>query len=245
MAWYPTASSWQTFKIGQTGWKVWALQLNLNTTADGNFGPNTEAAVKSVQQAAGLLADGIAGPATQRYLCISLSKAAETKYSLPKKLLQGIVEGESGNYVACTSYETSDGGRDYGAYQDHQVDPSQATLANSFSIRYMAEDTANKLRTQKKLYATRSAVQNPKAGSFLASLGTTTDERAWKLAVLYHNWPYAADRLSRGYTIYVDGSDNEPKQWIISASGGRLSTAVEWCRAYIDSKVVYVTSWTA
>ncbi|HET8593451.1 MAG TPA: peptidoglycan-binding protein [Solirubrobacterales bacterium] len=55
---------------GKRGWDVAALQFLLNNRGfgpgdfDGGFGPNTESAVRRYQAAAGLAADGIAGPST-------------------------------------------------------------------------------------------------------------------------------------------------------------------------------------
>jgi peptidoglycan hydrolase-like protein with peptidoglycan-binding domain len=59
---------------GMRGWDVAALQFLLSTRGygpggfDGGFGPNTDAAVRRYQSAAGLAVDGIAGPATLRAL---------------------------------------------------------------------------------------------------------------------------------------------------------------------------------
>ena len=57
-------------KTGQRGWDVAALQFLLNSRGfgpggfDGGFGANTAAAVRRFQSAAGLAADGVAGPVT-------------------------------------------------------------------------------------------------------------------------------------------------------------------------------------
>ena len=50
--------------LGASGERVVALQQALGITADGDFGPQTEAAVKAFQQRSGLEADGRVGPKT-------------------------------------------------------------------------------------------------------------------------------------------------------------------------------------
>lgn len=54
----------RVLKVGSRGAQVKKLQEALGVTADGSFGPGTEAALKTWQAANGLTADGIAGPAT-------------------------------------------------------------------------------------------------------------------------------------------------------------------------------------
>ncbi|HEX6603141.1 MAG TPA: peptidoglycan DD-metalloendopeptidase family protein [Solirubrobacterales bacterium] len=60
----------RTMRIGNRGWDVAALQFLLQRAghgpgrADGVFGPLTQAAVLRAQRAAGIGADGLAGPAT-------------------------------------------------------------------------------------------------------------------------------------------------------------------------------------
>lgn len=51
-------------KKGLSGEPVRRLQAKLGVTADGEFGPNTETALKAWQTGKGLSADGIAGPDT-------------------------------------------------------------------------------------------------------------------------------------------------------------------------------------
>ena len=67
----PPASPSVDFDIvrlnSQGPWVV-KLQQALGITADGDFGPHTEAALKAFQQAHGLEADGIAGRQTYRAL---------------------------------------------------------------------------------------------------------------------------------------------------------------------------------
>ena len=51
-------------KRGLKGAPVKRLQAKLGITADGDFGPGTERAVREFQEANGLAVDGIAGPDT-------------------------------------------------------------------------------------------------------------------------------------------------------------------------------------
>jgi len=57
-----------TLRRGSRGPEVKALQQQLGITADGIYGPNTEAAVRAFQQRAGIQVDGIAGGQTQSAL---------------------------------------------------------------------------------------------------------------------------------------------------------------------------------
>ena len=238
MSYSPVASSTGTFKWGQSGWKVWAFQLNfpeiVNGTygADGIFGDDTKAVVVAFQKTNRLYADGIAGPLTQEKLFLVRSDYAEKLFSLPPKLLASIGKGESGYYTACVSGLTSDGGRDYGAYQDHLVNPTQEQLATAFTIADLALDTAQNLRENKDRYYLGKKF-----------VGAKTHQRAWELAALSHNWPYAAERLALGLSIYASG-DDVPRQWIIDATKGRLSTANQWVAEQISTKTSLVTLWT-
>ena len=54
----------QALRRGSKGDLVKKLQAKLGLTADGDFGPGTEAALKKWQTANGLTADGVAGPKT-------------------------------------------------------------------------------------------------------------------------------------------------------------------------------------
>jgi peptidoglycan hydrolase-like protein with peptidoglycan-binding domain len=58
------AASGGTLRRGSKGDDVKKMQAKLGLTADGDFGPGTEAALKKWQAANGLTADGVAGPKT-------------------------------------------------------------------------------------------------------------------------------------------------------------------------------------
>lgn len=47
---------------------VWCVQIAVNVTADGNFGPTTKQGVKNFQSKRGLAVDGVVGPATGNYI---------------------------------------------------------------------------------------------------------------------------------------------------------------------------------
>jgi putative chitinase len=70
-------------KNGSSGDLVAALQRKLGLTADGKFGPGTEAALKKWQTANGLTADGIAGSATLAKMGISSAAPAATSAPAP------------------------------------------------------------------------------------------------------------------------------------------------------------------
>ncbi|MBZ4420138.1 peptidoglycan-binding protein [Myxococcus sp. RHSTA-1-4] len=73
-----------TLRLGAKGEPVRALQQRLNVlgfnsgTADGSFGPKTEAAVKAFQQSRGLAADGVVGPKTWDKLGIKVQGNVST-----------------------------------------------------------------------------------------------------------------------------------------------------------------------
>ena len=60
----PVDPTYSMLKKGDMGPSVKKLQQLLGITADGNFGPKTEAKVKSFQKSKGLVADGLVGQKT-------------------------------------------------------------------------------------------------------------------------------------------------------------------------------------
>lgn len=77
---------------GVSGEPVRILQAKLGVTADGDFGPGTEKALKDYQSAHGLAADGIAGPDT--FLSLGLGElvllGVGTKGAAVKKLQEAL-----------------------------------------------------------------------------------------------------------------------------------------------------------
>ena len=75
------APSGALLREGSTGPGVAHLQSALKVQADGIFGPETEAAVRSAQQRAGLSPDGIVGPETRR--AVASNAGGDTSSPVP------------------------------------------------------------------------------------------------------------------------------------------------------------------
>lgn len=76
-----TGGGWPTVQYGATGVRVQTVQYLLDAhgaglTVDGQFGPATQAAVKSFQSAHGLTVDGIVGPQTWGALIIQVQSGS-------------------------------------------------------------------------------------------------------------------------------------------------------------------------
>jgi len=98
-----SGGSGPTLREGAKGEPVRALQQRLNTlgfnagTADGSFGPKTEAAVKAFQRAKGLTADGVVGPKTWDKLGIKVSGPVTQGPGGGGKVVTGYVNGVARN----------------------------------------------------------------------------------------------------------------------------------------------------
>ncbi|MGR3513123.1 MAG: peptidoglycan-binding domain-containing protein [Paracoccaceae bacterium] len=103
-------------KRGLKGAPVKRLQERLGITADGDFGPGTERAVREFQEANGLTVDGIAGPDTFTAMglheLVLLRKGS--RGDAVKKLQEGLGIGAdgifgSGTEAAVKEFQTSKG----------------------------------------------------------------------------------------------------------------------------------------
>jgi resuscitation-promoting factor RpfB len=112
-----SAASEVVVKRGDRGSAVRQIQDALGVTADGVFGPLTERAVKRFQRSKGLVVDGVVGPQTRSALGLSplssrsLSRGSRS-VSTPR-ILRLIAECESGGDPTAVSA----GGRYRGKYQ--------------------------------------------------------------------------------------------------------------------------------
>lgn len=223
------------------GTDVAALQLNLPTiTADGVFGKQTENAVRAVQKAAGLTVDGIAGLGTQQSICVTKSQRAQTDNHLPDGMLRSLLNNESGFAVAAWSRHPSDWGYDLGAYQ-LSIGPAgaaatQPNFEHGYSVKEMATEVGRTIREQ------HDGFPNPQASRYLNDMAGGDESRfAWLLAVNNHNWPYASEQIYQRGHIYLDPTtDDKVADWVVAASGGRLSTPRQWVYSYVTHATQFV-----
>jgi peptidoglycan hydrolase-like protein with peptidoglycan-binding domain len=184
----PPRTTKYSFKRGDVHLGVWALQRFLNyvyggLTEDGVFGPATEAIVQRYQAAVGATVDGIVGPQTQERIVRSVIVRTLFGATFPKGLLEGIVEAESGRMLAAANAAVP-GGIDLGLTQRRVYGPpfSEAAVKAAMDPLVNLDRSSENLHNAYQLYSGR--------------LGA--GEYAWRVAALAHNWPAAADQLSRG-----------------------------------------------
>lgn len=239
---------------GMSGHEIWALQLNLNgatnagLATDGDFGPKTKSAVVAFQKNQGLTADGIAGILTQRSLATKFFNAPETTFRLPRGLLYGITEGESGFALGATNFTVA-GGVDLGWLQRRVTDANwnEENITNAFDGRESMNFAAERLRTWKQRYASQP--------------GIVSTEAAWRNSVLRWNWPSAAEHFADG-TIktwqyresWTDSNGvnhtalrymKDPAMWIKAIGVPNVETGFQWAEHYVSSKTAYVTNWNS
>lgn len=235
----PTSSYRYSLRKGHVGNDVAVLQLNLGAVVDGDFGRKTEQSVIDWQTKYGLdPVDGIAGPDTQRSILVQLSRPATKGNGLPAGILKSIAFNESGFILSAAGPHSGDAGWDVGVYMRSSGSnfPSPSFSEDAFNVRKSAEWTALHLKE------TKMNLGIPVDSRYLHEIGEDNkDEFAWQLAILAHNWPYAADKIAKRGHIYDDPSrDDKPENWIILASGGRLATPREWVTSYIAKATGFV-----
>jgi peptidoglycan hydrolase-like protein with peptidoglycan-binding domain len=232
MSWTIPPETKYSFKKNSRGIVVWAIQAALNDvsqlsdiTQDGWYGNRTEARVASYQQAKGLVSDGIFGPASSQKMAQSLEVTVDV--SLPDRLIEGFVDGESAGHIGAVNWSVA-GGVDCSYLQRRVLDGSDdATIQRAFDGRYQFELLARALRDRVALYLPRIGVQGSTPLGFIP----TKQERAWRLAALAHNWPYAADRMSRGYAL-----SDRTAPWVPAGvtfkDGMPVVTYMDWAQFY-------------
>ena len=235
----PPSKTIYEFKKGDPdGAGIASLQMALNDrgylaqgvplTIDGNFGDSTDAAVRWFQKDRDLYVDGVVGLKTQTKLADEFGRIAKTANSLPSGLIYGLVEHEAGFRMGAVNWSVA-GGVDCGYVQRRVYGPPwteykvQDAFDSQLQINKFAADT-------KKLFDKyNDTVKYPAIHSKPNPI-----EYAWRLASLYHNWPYASDRLAQGYQL----SANEPsdpwwdKNVVKFTDGEPVVTYRDWAAYY-------------
>jgi peptidoglycan hydrolase-like protein with peptidoglycan-binding domain len=213
---------------------VYALQSLLvkkgfYVVRDGDFGNNTFEAVKKLQGSLGLGPsgiDGVAGPVTQSRAVQDTVSFYERERNLPALLLFSKVGYESGFYLGAVNW-SSPGGVDCGITQRRVYDEdyaNQAVILRAFDPGYQLRLSAERMR---ELYEI-----------FLSRPGTGGNHKlSWRLAVLNHNYPALADRISRVGVSGLSSYYTSPQQWVTSyglkfPDGAPIRTPLEWGQRY-------------
>ena len=244
-----------TIQKGLKGWPVFALQRALNEAdpkgvqlvEDFDFGPVTESGVKRFQSSAVLTQDGKAGPKTQEAIIqINIAVVDELK-QVPAGMLRSICLGESGNYIAAVAWG-SPGGVDVGAVQRRVYESqfnNQEVIKAAFDTGYQLGFVADTLAY---LF-----------GVFRARPKVSSDSLAWRLAVLNHNYPVLADRVSRYGIAGLSSYFTSPQSWVTNINakfpdGTPIRTPLQWGQKYSlgnsahgepGTMVRFVKTWSA
>ena len=121
-------------KRGLKGAPVKRLQAKLGITADGDFGPGTERAVKEFQEANGLAVDGIAGPDT--FTAMGLHELVLLRKGsrgiAVKKLQQGLGIGDDGIFGSGTEAAVKDFQTKNGLDADGLAGPETLAMLHTF-----------------------------------------------------------------------------------------------------------------
>jgi peptidoglycan hydrolase-like protein with peptidoglycan-binding domain len=131
-------------KRGLSGEPVKILQAKLAVTADGQFGPGTETALKTYQQQHGLKVDGIAGPDTfaQMGLYELILLKPGTSGDTVKKLQQSLGIAADGQFGAGTKKAVHEFQSKNGLEADGLAGP--ATLAKMSLFKEMTPEVVKK-----------------------------------------------------------------------------------------------------
>lgn len=218
-------SSGTSLVKGKQGIAVWALQRALNAQGyglleDGLFGDSTDWAVREFQRKNNLTVDGIFGRGSSAVLAVKL---AAKPTDVPKGLIRGAVEHESGNWIAAVNWTVA-GGVDCGYLQRRVYDAdlnNQAVIRRAFDGEYQVGLLANQLEDRHN--------------AFFGRPGAQTHERAWRLAMLNHNYPFAATEYSFGR--WPSSYALSPQDWVLAVGakfpdGAPIKTPHEWCQHY-------------
>jgi peptidoglycan hydrolase-like protein with peptidoglycan-binding domain len=226
------------------GAAVYGIQRSLNRSGlfdsniklDGVYGEQTAKRVKVFQKKLSIDQDGRFGPDTSKTASVYLQQTAlhESGSSLPVGLTFSIVSLESGDLIAANNWSVA-GGVDLSYVQRRVYTPyDDNAVKRAFDAVYQFKLLINTLRGRfDKYWSQPNAVK--------------TQEKAWRLAALSHNYPSGADKIAEvgeeGLSSYwttsqkwvTDHSTTSGKpqsEWRKFADGVPVTTPLEWCQHY-------------
>lgn len=224
-------------KLGERGWRAFAVQRVVGVVADGIWGAQTDKAVRAWQKAHGLLNDGIVGSATQSKMLKVMAAKVDTHFTvMPDGLLDGFARVEGANMLAATNPYTPPGGK-------------KGTDCGPCQIRvYAKTDGSYPIETIDSVYGLKSVFDAEAAFTIAARMftgrianyrsrnKTLSQRQIVEAAVLAHNWPAGADQIIRyGHVLSPDAL----AEWTIiptaerASYGGRTHyTRAEWAKEY-------------
>lgn len=217
----PPTTTKTSFQRGDYHLGVWALQSFLNDiyegklehlAEDGAFGVGTEFVVRKYQADVQAVSDGVVGPQTQGRMVRSC--VVRTGVVLPKGLLEGQIEVESGGYFAAANSKVV-GGIDLGLTQRRCYGPPFDPTKVKEAINPIPTVTVSAVELN--TWAIRYGVNRHPDCPF----------NRWQLAVLHHNWPWAAE------TYWKNGKLPSP---------GLIASWVTWTRMTYDQWAHYYVS---
>lgn len=224
----PPRDAYLPIKLGEKGWRAWALQNNLLAEgyklpqfgADGQYGQETKDALQRFQTKVGLKPDAVCGPATQ----MKMLKRAEAVVAgalpeLPPRLLFGFLMAEGSALLAPTNWSVG-GGVDCGPAQYRVYGPpyDKTKLKLAFDARESFRMAAQQFLARQLAARTRNRQR---------SLGLTADQLL-KASILAHNAPFMYDQIT------LNGRLTTPRtlaQWTNKPGGGHYTHA-EWAVEY-------------
>ena len=160
-------------KKGLSGEPVRRLQAKLGVTADGEFGPGTEKALKDWQTKNALAADGVAGPDTfmtmQLYELVLLKPG--TRGNAVKQLQEKLALTADGQFGAGTEKAVRDYQSKNGLKADGVAGP--ATLAQMKLFKEITADTVKASQVSASSVAEAAKSVAADAGSGLRSIWDT------------------------------------------------------------------------
>lgn len=221
-----------TIKEGATGVPAFAVQRVLNsadiqTAEDAVFGPKTTEKVKELQEFLNLSPeDGVVGPATQQKFVKRRTKREEHQFSLPPRLLLSKVLYESSAYWAAVNWSVP-GGVDCGVTQRRVYDEqygSDTVIRSVFDVRAQINVSAINVRNLYETFIRRAGINGRR-------------ELAFRTAVLSHNYPALATRVSYDGISGLSSYYTTPQAWVSNfglrfPDGTLIRTPLEWGQRY-------------